>query len=144
VGPNVSIDCEQAFGMLELYTRQWYICTFSNAHIDPPIRMAFPGMSSNEPTYRKAVSRVRQLYKNFKSRTLTDAEKWFGLWTNSKGNGKYLEITDVAKLQLALYKNFEAYDFPSVFSWATRAISFEECSPDGQDFLRCMIFPLSI
>lgn len=40
------------------------------------------------------------------------------------------------QLQLALYKNLEAYDFPGVFSWATRAISFEECSPDGQDFLR--------
>jgi len=67
VGPDTSIDRERAFGKLELYARQWYICTFSNAHVDQPIKMAFPGMSSNEPTYRKAVGRVRQLYKNFKS-----------------------------------------------------------------------------
>ncbi|KAN0066637.1 hypothetical protein V8E54_013169 [Elaphomyces granulatus] len=136
VEPNTSIDLEQAFGKLELYARQWYICTFSNANIDQPIQMAFPGMSANKPTYRKAVSRVRQLYKNFKSRTLNDAEKWFGLWTNSKENAKYLRIKKATKLQLALFEKFEAHHFPAVFSWATRAISFEECSPNGQDFLR--------
>ena len=87
-------------GKLEQYVRQWYICTFSNANIDQPIQMAFPGMSSNNQTYRKAVVRVRQLYKDFKSRTFADADRWFGVWTSFKGHSKYVGITDMLPLLL--------------------------------------------
>jgi hypothetical protein len=138
---GISVDPEEAFGKLEQYARQWYICTFSNANIDQPIQMAFPGMSSNNQTYRKAVARVRQLYKNFKSRTLADADRWFGVWTSFKGHSKHIGITDMKSLQLALYEDFDSQYFPSVFSWATRAISFGECSLSGQEFLRCIISP---
>jgi hypothetical protein len=82
---------------------------------------------------------VRQLYKNFGSRTLADAHRWFSVWANSKDNTEYFGITDVKDLQLALYQKFGAHHFPIVFSRATRAISFEECSSNGREFLRCMI-----
>jgi hypothetical protein len=141
-GLVIAVDSEQASEKLELYTRQWYICTFSNENVDQPVRAVFPGMPSNNQIYQNAVTRVRQLYKSFKSRTLADADKWFKIWTNSRENAKYLGITNIKTLQLALYESFEPKFVSFVFSWSKRAISFEACSSNAQEFLQCMTCPL--
>ena len=51
----------------------------------------------------------------------------------------YVGITGMKSLQLALYQDFNSQYFPSIFSWATRAIG--ECNSSGQEFLRCIISP---
>jgi hypothetical protein len=133
----VTSDVDSSFQQLEAYARQLYIATFSNHNIEQPVQTAFPGMSANHEVYRKAVQRVRSLYKSYKSRTLQDAEKWFCRWLSGKGNGEYASETKFKVLKEVLNRTFDFEWIPLVFTWARTSIDFEACTPLGRNFLKC-------
>lgn len=145
--PNTSdvrgeVSCEtdsDAFQRLENHARQWFISTFSNQNIDQPIELTFPGMSSNNPLYRKARDRVRGLYKQWKNRTLKEAERWSCDWVSFPKNKSFANVTNFKTLKRALNKVFVSSWIECIFPWARRHIAFKECSGGAKVFLKCMI-----
>ena len=136
--PDIFGDTDdRGFERLEMYARQWLIATFSNKAIDEPIQEAFPGMSANHAVFRNARKRVRDLYKSFKKRTLTDASLWFKQWATKYQNARYLNEMDFRTLKVVLSKSFSPNWLKEVFAWAHRAVNFDLCSPDAKAFLKC-------
>ncbi|OXV05599.1 hypothetical protein Egran_06635 [Elaphomyces granulatus] len=134
----------EGYSRLELATRQWYISSFSNKEVDPPIQAALPALSGNPAEYRRAVARVRDFYKRFKSRTLSDARNWFAKWVALKQNHPYATVTDFKVLKKALNKSFRTKWLPEVFGWASKAIDFNDCTPLGHAFAKYAFVQLVI
>jgi hypothetical protein len=142
VSSEVVYDIDSdAFERLENYTRRWFISTFSNQNVEQPIELTFPGMSSNNPAYQKARDRVRGLYKQWKNRTLKEAERWSCDWVSYPEHKKYANQTDFRTLKRALNKAFVINWVEFIFPWARRHIAFNECSNKAKVFLKCTVTP---
>jgi hypothetical protein len=79
----------EAFVNLDLFARRWFIATLSNKYLDQPVRDTFPEMNSFHPRYKEAKEKVRNLYKTWKNRTLSEAQKWMQHWLQRSENKKY-------------------------------------------------------
>lgn len=49
----------------------------NNREVEEPAQRAFPAMSANDTILRNAVQKVRDLYKTWKNRTLSEADSVF-------------------------------------------------------------------
>jgi hypothetical protein len=133
-----TISEKEAFFSLEKHARRWFIATLSNEDVDWPIRAAMPDISVEGRIYHDARKRVRDLYKNWKNRTLQNAEDWFTDWMEQPLNEVYIRETDFDTLRDAVTEAFTEECLFSVFPWAVPSISFSECTHSGKEFLKCM------
>ena len=67
---------EVALAELLVLARRYYLTQLSNLVIDEPVQTVFPGMRPSHAQYKKAVSKVRQCYKNWKTAVLDAATKF--------------------------------------------------------------------
>ncbi|KAN0067170.1 hypothetical protein V8E54_013164, partial [Elaphomyces granulatus] len=127
---------KEAFSSIEKHARRWFIATLSNEDVDWPIRAAMPDILVEGRIYHDARKRVRDLYKNWKNRTLQNAEDWFANWMEQPLNEVYIRETDFETLRNAVTEAFTEECLFSVFPWAVPSISFSECTHSGKEFLK--------
>src|ERR1700722_18001932 len=132
-----TISEKEAFSSLEMHARRWFIATLSNKDVDWPIRAAMPDISVEDQIYHDARKRVRDLYKNWKNRTLRNAEEWLTKWVEELDNRDLARETKFDTLRKRVIKVFNEECLFSVFPWAVPSISFSECTHAGKEFLKC-------
>jgi hypothetical protein len=137
-GKDTTTTEKETFSSLEKFARQWFIATFNNQNVDGPIRSAMPGILTGHAIYRDARKRIQDLYKNWKNRTLRNAEEWFTTWMEQPRNRQFAMETKFSTLRNAVMAGYAEESLFYVFPWAVPSISFAECSPSGKAFLKCM------
>ena len=126
------------FTALERNARRFYISSLSTHGIYEVVDATMPHIRSDEPVYHEAKTKVRNLFKTWKNRTLACAEEWFRDWLDLPGNRKYSKQTDFVKLVKAVRRKSTLQDAKRVFHWAVESVEFEQCSPTGRAFIKCM------
>lgn len=135
-GSHAQISAHHAFLKLDQFARQQFIMSLNNREVEEPVEGAFPSMSANDATFRSAVQKVRDLYKTWKNRTLTEAEGVFRDIVVVAGNG-LSEVRDFKVLGAWLSEHFQEWWLSRVFPWAEEAVRWDECSPNGMRWARC-------
>lgn len=75
--PFDELQEDEAQIRIERFARQQFMCTLNNQELEAPVRRVYPGMSPIHRSYKEAINKVRDLYKTWKNRTLTEASKIF-------------------------------------------------------------------
>lgn len=71
---------KDAFLELERLARQRFLYRLSNKEVCRPVEKVFYGMSTSDTLYQHAMQEVRELYKQWKCRTLEHARTFFDTW----------------------------------------------------------------
>lgn len=127
---------DEAQVQIERYARQQFMCTLNNQDLEMPVHHVFPGMSSTHPKYKEAINKVRDLYKTWKNRTLTEASNFFEEIIVPDHN-KLTHSTTMRELGSILVEHFHPYWLPRVFPWANEVVSLTECQGKTLRWLRC-------
>lgn len=123
---------------VERYARQQFVCTLNNQELEMPVRRAFPGMSPVHPKYKEAINKVRDLYKTWKNRTLTEASNIFEEIIVPE-HGDLTKATKIRQLGDILMKNFRPQWLARVLPWANEVVSLVECENRSLRWLKCML-----
>ena len=74
---------EIAFAELLVLTRRYYLAFLSNTRVDEPVKAVFPNMKMSHSQYKKAATKVRQNYKNWKTAMLEAAVDFITRWLDT-------------------------------------------------------------
>lgn len=143
-GSHTQISAHDGFLKLDQFARQQFIMGLNNREVEEPVQRAFPAMSANDAIFRNTVQKVRNLYKTWKNRTLSEADSVFRDIAFVVGD-ELSVLRDFKALGARLSEHFKEWWLSRVFPWAEEAVRWDECSPDGMRWVKCELptnFPL--
>jgi len=126
------------FTLLERNARRFFLTTLSTKCINDVVNAAMPHIRSDSLVYHEARTKVRNLFKTWKNRTLDCAVEWFRDWLDLPGSGQFVKETDFYKLATAVGSQFTLQDARRVFHWAVESVEFDQCTSTGRAFIKCM------
>jgi hypothetical protein len=144
VHPDVSdsgrrhVNSKEMFTNLERNARRFFLTTLSTKCINDVVNTAMPQIRSDSPVYHEAKTKVRNLFKTWKNRTLDCGVEWFRDWLDLPSSGQFVKETDFYKLVNAVGSQFTLQDARRVFHWAVESIELEKCTSTGRAFIKCM------
>ncbi|PWY66465.1 hypothetical protein BO70DRAFT_366533, partial [Aspergillus heteromorphus CBS 117.55] len=136
---KISQSDNEAFEQLTLCARRQFIATLDNKRVTWPVEQAFPGLSATRDMYKNAVTRVRDLYKTWKNKSLDLALRKFNNWIltlTPRQAHKIRASMDFILVNQAIASRFELSWVFDIFPWAQQVISIDDCSTLGQDWLK--------
>jgi hypothetical protein len=129
---------KEMFTLLERNARRFFLTTLSTKCINDVVNATMPHIRSDSLVYHEARTKVRNLFKTWKNRTLDCAVEWFRDWLDLPGSGQFVKETDFYKLATAVGSQFTLQDARRVFHWAVEAVEFDQCTSTGRAFIKCM------
>ena len=130
----------EAMKELNIMMRRYYLTYLSSAHVDDAVRAVFPGMKSTNQVYVDACSRVRRLYKQWKSTVLDAALLWIQRWmevAREPRRSELLDLTNFREIRNEVRAEWDDSWLEQVFKFGLEAVDFEHISRVGRKFLKC-------
>lgn len=126
---------------IEQKARQWLITFLDNQRVFEPVESVYVGMRHSAPDFKKAVKKVRKVYKSWKGRTLEEAKNWVNDFVEI--HPELAAVVDYAYLKSVIKQHYAVHLLPTVFHFAVKVIDFEDCSDLALEWLECKCILLS-
>ena len=131
---------DAAFAELLVLSRRYYLTFLSNNIVDEPVQLIFPGMKTSHPMYKKAVTKVRQCYKNWKVAVIAAAADFVNRWISTAKADKAAKLAALNShkaLRQELLAGFCIEWLEMVFRFAIPVVDFDDVHDEGMKFLKC-------
>jgi hypothetical protein len=126
-----------AFPGLDQLARQQFMMNLDNRHAEVVVHRACPSMSANYERFREALLKVRDLFKTWKNRTLSNTQTIVNNIAVEEGLEGLQHMRTLQDLGDLLTSRFHQSWLNNVFSWATEAVNFDDYFHSELQWVRC-------
>lgn len=136
--PLLEADPDTA-AKLKRFAQRQFIAGLDNSRLEWPVKETIPEISPGQ-LHKEAVERARNWYSIWKSHSLNHAPKCYERWVLSQPEHereRLAQCADFKELRCVLNAAYDVEWTSYILSWATKVVSFQDCSALGQEFLKC-------